>query len=97
MKSYEWIGWVSSAILLATLVRQVYTQWKSHESGGVSRWLFIGQVAASVGFTIYSLALHNWVYATSNVAILVTAIAGEAIYLRNKHDQQPEEGARRVG
>jgi hypothetical protein len=41
--------------------------------------------------------LHNWVYATSNVAILVTAIAGEAIYLRNKHDQQPEEGARRVG
>lgn len=81
----EWIGWVSSAILLTTLLRQVYTQWKSHAVSGVSRWLFIGQVTASVGFTIYSLLLHNWVYATSNIAILITAIAGEVIYLRNKH------------
>jgi MtN3 and saliva related transmembrane protein len=84
MKYAEWIGWTSSLILLATLVRQVYSQWKSREVSGVSRWLFIGQVTASVGFTIYSLLLHNWVYATSNIAILVTAVAGETIYLRNK-------------
>jgi uncharacterized protein with PQ loop repeat len=80
----EWIGWTSSAILLATLIRQVYTQWKSHDVSGVSRWLFVGQVAASVGFTIYSVLLHNWVYASSNVAILITAFVGEAIYLRNR-------------
>ena len=85
MKYAEWIGWASSVILLATLVRQVYTQWKSRELKGVSRWLFIGQVAASVGFTIYSLLLHNWVYATSNIAILITAVVGQAIYLRTKH------------
>ena len=84
MKYAEWIGWASSGILLATLVRQVYTQWKSRELSGVSRWLFIGQVAASVGFTIYSLLLHNWVYTASNIAILMTAIAGEVIYLRNE-------------
>lgn len=80
----EWIGWTSSAILLATLIRQVHTQWKSHDVSGVSRWLFVGQVAASVGFTIYSVLLHNWVYASSNVAILITAFVGEAIYLRNR-------------
>lgn len=79
-----WIGWASSVILLATLIRQVQTQWKSRDVAGVSRWLFIGQVTASGGFTIYSLLLRNWVYATSNIAILITAIVGEAIYLRNK-------------
>ena len=83
-----WIGWASSAILLSTLIRQVYTQWKSHEVNGVSRWLFIGQVTASVGFTIYSLLLQNWVFASSNIAILMTATAGEAIYLRNKRAQR---------
>jgi MtN3 and saliva related transmembrane protein len=86
-----WIGWASSVILLATLIRQAYTQWKSHEVGGVSRWLFVGQVTASVGFTIYSLLLRNWVFASSNIAILMTAIAGEAIYLRNKRAQPPGE------
>ena len=80
----DWIGWLASAILLATLIRQVYTQWKTHAVGGVSRWLFIGQVTASVGFTVYSLLLGNWVYAVSNIAILLTAIAGEIIYMRNK-------------
>ena len=90
--SIEWIGWVSSAILLATLIRQVYTQAKSKELSGVSRWLFIGQVTASGGYTVYSLLLHNWVYATSNIAILMTAIAGEAIYLRKQHAQRGGEG-----
>jgi MtN3 and saliva related transmembrane protein len=89
--STEWIGWASSIILLMTLIRQVYSQWKSRDAGGVSRWLFVGQLAASVGFTIYSFFLHNWVYASSNIAILVTAIAGEAIYLGNKRIEAPQE------
>lgn len=85
MRQADWIGWASSAILLVTLVRQVYTQSKSRDVSAVSKWLFIGQVAASVGFTIYSVLLHNWVFVTSNIGILATAIAGEAIYLRRKH------------
>lgn len=84
MKYAEWIGWASSCILLTTLIRQVYTQWKTRSDSGVSRWLFVGQVAASVGFTTYSVLLGNWVYTASNIAILATSIAGEAIYLRNK-------------
>jgi MtN3 and saliva related transmembrane protein len=86
MKYAELIGWTSSVILLTTLIRQVFTQWKSEDVSGVSRWLFIGQVTASIGFTIYSLLLHNWVYASSNVAILITAVAGEMIYLRKKQN-----------
>jgi uncharacterized protein with PQ loop repeat len=78
--------------LLATLIRQVHTQWKSRDVSGVSRWLFVGQVTASVGYTVYSILLGNWVYASSNIAILITAIAGEMIYLRNKRARPREAG-----
>jgi uncharacterized protein with PQ loop repeat len=78
------IGWGSSIILLATLMRQVHTQWRTRAASGVSGWLFVGQCVASVGYIIYSFLLHNWVYLTSNVAILVTALVGEAIWLKNR-------------
>src|SRR5688500_3281741 len=55
----EVIGWLSSAILLATLLRQVHTQWRERSTQGVSRWLFRGQFTASCGFLIYSLLLRN--------------------------------------
>jgi MtN3 and saliva related transmembrane protein len=89
MKHTDWVGWVSSVILLTTLLRQVYTQWKTRQTAGVSRWLFAGQVAASIGFTVYSLLLGNWIFASSNIAILATAVAGQAILLRNKALKQP--------
>jgi len=78
------IGWGSSLILLATLMRQVYIQWRSKASAGVSAWLFVGQCVSSVGFIIYSFLLHNWIYVSSNVAILVTALVGEGLFLRNR-------------
>jgi MtN3 and saliva related transmembrane protein len=78
------IGWSSAAVLLATIGRQVYSQWKSKATAGVSRWLFVGQISASVGFTIYSYLLHNWVFLFSNVAMIVTAIVGESIYISNR-------------
>ena len=80
----ELLGWASSAILILTLMRQVYTQWKTQATAGVSKWLFIGQLAASTGYLIYSFLLHNWVFLSSNVAILCTALLGDAIYLRNR-------------
>jgi uncharacterized protein with PQ loop repeat len=78
------IGWAAAAILLATLARQVYTQWRDRTSKGVSRWLFVGQCAASVGFVVYSWLLGSWVFVVTNALILVTAVAGELIYLRNR-------------
>jgi uncharacterized protein with PQ loop repeat len=84
MRVVELIGWASSFVLLLTLARQVYTQWRTRATAGVSKWLFIGQVAASTGYVIYSGLLHNWVYVSSNIAILATALVGEGIYLRNR-------------
>lgn len=34
------VGWFSSGILLLTSSRQVFTQWRSRQTSGVSRWLF---------------------------------------------------------
>ena len=74
----------AATILLLTLARQVYSQWRDRTSKGVSRWLFVGQCAASAGFIVYSWLLQNWVFVVTNVLILVTAVTGEVIYLRNR-------------
>lgn len=78
------VGWISAAILGLTISRQVYTQWRSKSSEGVSHWLFIGQVAASTGFVIYSVLVENWVFVAANAFILLTAVIGQGVYLRNK-------------
>jgi hypothetical protein len=80
----ELIGWLSSAILLATLAKQVLKQWREGTSEGVSRWLFVGQVAASVGFTTYSALVRNWVFVVTNALILVDAILGLVIVLHHR-------------
>jgi uncharacterized protein with PQ loop repeat len=80
----EVIGWLAAGILLATVVRQVYTQWRSGSAQGVSKWLFVGQIAASVLFVAYSWLVGNWVFVSTNVLMLITAVIGQAIYLRNR-------------
>ena len=75
-------------VLLVTMGRQVYTQWRTRSTAGLSRWLFIGQVTASLGFTVYSVLLENWVFVFTNAVLLVTAIVGQCLYLRNKHRQR---------
>ena len=93
----EAIGWASTALLLMTLARQVYTQWKSAATSGVSKWLFIGQMASSIGFTIYSVLLRNWVFVGSNAAILLVAIIGQSIYARNRRAPDRAPGAEKAG
>lgn len=83
--SPDLIGWVASAILVLTLSRQIHTQSKDKSAKGVSRWLFAGQIAASVGFIAYSWLLHNWVFIITNSAILVTAIVGQVVMSRKRH------------
>lgn len=95
--STDIIGWISAAILVLTISRQVYSQWRSGSIAGVSKWLFIGQISASLGFTIYSYLVENWVFVFANFFILLTAVAGEGVYLRNKRmaqrKQMPPAGA----
>lgn len=88
----ELIGWCAATILLLTISRQVYTQWRERSTRGMSKWLFIGQLAASTGFVVYSGLLGNWVFVVTNVLMLVTAGIGQWIYLRNKRREESAEG-----
>lgn len=80
----EAIGWISSLILILTIAKQVHKQWRDHTSAGVSTWLFVGQLAASTGFTIYSLMLENWVFAVTNGIMVINGLVGYGITLRQK-------------
>lgn len=86
------LGWASSAVLLATLARQVRKQWREGTAEGVSRWLFAGQTTASVGFTVYSFLLGNWVFVVTNALILANAIAGLVIFIRLRRRRRLEAG-----
>jgi uncharacterized protein with PQ loop repeat len=79
----ELIGWAAAAILVATIGRQVYAQWRAGTTAGVSKWLFIGQVSASTGFVVYSWLERDWVFVATNAVMLGTAILGQCVYLRN--------------
>lgn len=79
----EFIGWTGAVILLLTIGRQVYVQWRDRTSSGLSKWLFLGQISASVSFVAYSVLLGSWVFVVTNAAMLVTAVIGQIIYMRN--------------
>ena len=78
----EVLGWLSSLILLATLIKQVYKQWQSRTSEGISKWLFIGQLFASVGFTVYSYMTGSWVFAFTNAMLTINNVIGIVLYYR---------------
>lgn len=80
----EIVGWLSSGILLLTLISQVQKQARSESAEGVSWWLFVGQIAASCGFLVYSVLVGNHVFIVTNSLILVTAIIGQIIFLMKK-------------
>ena len=80
----EAVGWVAAIILLLTMTRQVWAQYRSGAVAGVSRWLFVGQIAASTGFTLYSALLGSAVFVFTNGLMLVNAFVGLWIDRRNR-------------
>jgi len=80
----ELIGWVSSVILLLTIGRQVWKQWQEGHSEGVSKWLFIGQIVASVGFVTYSWLVGNTVFVVTNLLLLLSAFFGLGLWLKQR-------------
>jgi MtN3 and saliva related transmembrane protein len=83
MTPVDAVGWCASAVLLATILRQVWKQWRERSSEGVSKWLFAGQTTASAGFVAYSWLLGNPVFVVTNAALLLAALAGWWIQRRN--------------
>jgi MtN3 and saliva related transmembrane protein len=93
------IGWVSSVILVLTLGKQVYKQYASGTSEGISKWLFVGQLAASVGFTVYSALVGDFVFVVTNGLMVVNALAGLTIWWHHRRGDRrraasPGEGPR---
>lgn len=76
----EIIGWASSVILLLTLIKQVYKQWKDGTSEGISSFLFVGQLLASIGFTVYSYLVKNWVFTITNILLTINNVIGICLY-----------------
>ena len=72
----EIVGWTSSVLLLLTISAQIAKQWRERSGKGVSLWLFIGQAGASLGFTVYSALLKNWVFTITNSLMLLSALVG---------------------
>jgi MtN3 and saliva related transmembrane protein len=78
------VGWISALILLATLTRQVALEWQDKTRKGISAWLFVGQLTASIGFIVYSVLVDNMVFIVTNALIATVSIIGQYVYLRNR-------------
>ncbi len=83
----EAIGWTSSLILLCTIGKQIYKQWHEGSSEGVSKFLFIGQMAASLGFLTYSWLVRNWVFVATNAFMVLNGILGLLITMRQQRKE----------
>ena len=77
------LGWIASAILVATIGWQSYQQWKSDDSSGVSLWLFLGQIAANTLFATYAYLQGDAVFLTANLLLLVTSLFGLGVKLHH--------------
>jgi MtN3 and saliva related transmembrane protein len=78
------LGWLSSLILVATIAAQIHKQWQDETSRGVSPWLFVGETVSSLGFTIYSVLVDNWVFVVTNGILLCAALLGLYITFRHR-------------
>jgi len=92
----EVLGWFSSLVLLATIGVQISKQWREGSSEGVSPFLFVGQMAASIGFTVYSALLKNWIFTFTNGMMTLSAILGLVVCMRFKHRGRARGGAARA-
>lgn len=88
MTATELIGWCSSFILVLTIGKQIHKQWREGQSENVSKWLFIGQMAASFGFLVYSWLVSNWVFVVTNFVMLLSALIGLCIVIHHRKREQ---------
>lgn len=94
MTPLDLVGWAATLILVATLLRQIRTQWRAPDVQAVSAWLFVGQISASLLFVVYSLALGNYVFVATNTLVLLTAVAGQVLQtLKRRRLQREREPA----
>ena len=79
------VGIASATLLVATLLWQLRLQWRKGTAEGVSRFLFVGQLGASIGFATYSSMIGDQVFVVTNIAIGLAAIAGAVLTAILRH------------
>lgn len=88
MTATELIGWFSSVILVLTIGKQIHKQWQEGKSENVSKWLFVGQMTASLGFLVYSWLVNNWVFVVTNFVMMLSAVLGLSIVIYHRKREQ---------
>lgn len=83
------VGWISSVILLVTLCKQIHKQWTLETSEGVSKWFYVGQMAANAGFIAYSALLDNKVFLITNSLLLLSSAIGLFIVFHHRQRKRP--------
>jgi lipid-A-disaccharide synthase-like uncharacterized protein len=86
--SPQWIGLFATAVLLATIVKQLHRQYHAGVEG-VSTWLFVGQTVASVSFLTYSVLIGDTVFIAANGLMTLTALVGLVMVRRAKRRSKP--------
>jgi hypothetical protein len=71
-------------LLVLTMAKQIHKQWRDRTSRGVSKWLYLGQCSAEIGFIVYSVMVRNWVFVFTNAALLLENVVGLAIVLHHR-------------
>ncbi|MEN5425590.1 PQ-loop domain-containing transporter [Stenotrophomonas pennii] len=82
--STDLLGWAATAVLIATLARQIHKQHTAESVEAVSTWLFVGQMTASVLFIAYSALVGSTVFVVTNTLILATAVTGQVLAMRRR-------------
>ena len=84
MEADQWVGWAAVACLFATMAGQAWKQWRDRVKHGISKMFFVGQIASSTLFLLYSALVGDRVFVVGNTLVLSAAIAGGAILWWNR-------------
>ena len=84
METAQIIGWSAVTALFLTMAGQAWKQWRDKVKGGISKLFFVGQIAASSLFLVYSAMMGDRVFIVGNAMVLAAAIAGGLILWWNR-------------
>jgi uncharacterized protein with PQ loop repeat len=84
METQQVIGWAAVSALFFTMAVQAWKQWRDNVKKGIGKSFFVGQIAASALFLVYSAMLGDRVFVVGNALVLTAAIAGGSILWWNR-------------
>ncbi|MCB9734953.1 MAG: hypothetical protein H6745_20390 [Deltaproteobacteria bacterium] len=90
MEATPIIGWLSAAVLFATIAAQITRQLRTGQAAGVSPLLYVGQITASGGFAAYAALTGDVIFVVTNAALAAVAVFGLALTLRQRRAERRE-------